>query len=140
MRVSIFSAIAFGALALPTALAEAESEARSTITITIPPIAEAMEAEASGANGAWTISSQGRGFMVGIVPEAGDDGGAIEQLAILSGPLSRVNVRMVGADESQWLEGDLEEADGALRTYTYALPPREVHPAGTRAEVLFSAI
>lgn len=142
MRASILSSLALTAAisCIGVAQAEPQSNATSTITITIPPIAEAMEAEAAGASGAWTVSSQGRGFMVGIVTDTSADNDATEQLAVVSGDLSRVNVHVTANGAVTGLEGRIAETEGALTTYFYSLPPGTEHDAGAKTQILFSAI
>ncbi|MEQ3648523.1 hypothetical protein [Hyphomonas sp.] len=142
MRASIFYFVACAAaLAVPeTARAETESTATSTITITIPPLAEAMEAEASGATGAWTVSSQGQGFMVGVISTRNAGGDETKQLSVLSGELSRVDVHLTADGVVSGLEGRIDEAEGALTTYVYPLPARAGRGATTDTQILFSAI
>lgn len=142
LRASIFYFVACAAaLAVPvTARAETESTATSTITITIPPLAEAMEAEASGATGAWTVSSQGQGFMVGVISTRNAGGDETKQLSVLSGELSRVDVHLTSDGVATGLEGRIDEADGALTTYVYPLPASVLRGAKADTQILFSAI
>lgn len=120
--------------------ADPVSRASATITIVVPPFAEALDAEERGASGAWTVKSEGRGFMVGITPDAGDADDAADRLTVLSGVLSRVDVQLLGRADPTRLEGRVAEAQGSLKTFVYSLPRSGPENTPSETRLLFSAI
>ena len=127
-------------LCVGTAHADMTNEATTTIRIVVPPMAEAMAAEASGATGTWPTDNSGSGFMVSLPTDMSVQENDPSQMKVFSGTRNRVGVAYQNQDTWHPLSGSVAESDGALKTEVYNLPSAAEIESPREMRLLFSTL
>ncbi|WP_084397918.1 hypothetical protein [Henriciella aquimarina] len=123
-----------------SALADGAAEGSVSIRVTVPPIAETLEAQSTGAGGGWTVDAHGGGFMVGFQPGGAGESGESDQLSIYSGARNRVQVAYLRGGKTEVLQARRQESDGALQSKVYDVPSGPDVRAKSEMNFLFSPL